>query len=230
MAISDVREYTHLTDEGAQEMAPRALAGGVTGAPAACGVLRYSDSMTSNPQAAPSAAPARLSMQQVLICGAMVVTLSMGIRHGFGLWLAPITGERAARAPATCGAAIEVPLKVRVCPPAITPPTTGEMQPPPGAQVMFQDCAARATCSSSRGSTTGSMIGSKCGSSSSTGAGGTSSGRNSPAKSGSMGSRPEPLSNEVTCVPYSRCPRASQGCGSMRSRSGMTASAGTAAE
>jgi predicted MFS family arabinose efflux permease len=32
-----------------------------------------------------------LSMQQVLICGAMIVTLSMGIRHGFGLWLQPIT-------------------------------------------------------------------------------------------------------------------------------------------
>ena len=30
-------------------------------------------------------------MQQVLICGAMIVTLSMGIRHGFGLWLQPIT-------------------------------------------------------------------------------------------------------------------------------------------
>jgi MFS family permease len=29
-------------------------------------------------------------MQQVLICGAMVVTLSMGIRHGFGLWLQPV--------------------------------------------------------------------------------------------------------------------------------------------
>jgi MFS family permease len=28
---------------------------------------------------------------QVLICGAMIVTLSMGIRHGFGLWLQPIT-------------------------------------------------------------------------------------------------------------------------------------------
>jgi predicted MFS family arabinose efflux permease len=34
---------------------------------------------------------ARLSMRQVLICGATVVTLSMGIRHGFGLWLQPIT-------------------------------------------------------------------------------------------------------------------------------------------
>ncbi|WP_211260237.1 MFS transporter [Xenophilus azovorans] len=35
--------------------------------------------------------PAPLSMRQVLICGALVVTLSMGIRHGFGLWLQPIT-------------------------------------------------------------------------------------------------------------------------------------------
>ena len=32
-----------------------------------------------------------LSIAQVLICGAAVVTLSMGIRHGFGLWLQPIT-------------------------------------------------------------------------------------------------------------------------------------------
>ena len=30
-------------------------------------------------------------MWQVLVCGAAVVTLSMGIRHGFGLWLQPIT-------------------------------------------------------------------------------------------------------------------------------------------
>ena len=37
---------------------------------------------------------ARLSMTQVLVCGAMVVTLSMGIRHGFGLWLQPITMDR----------------------------------------------------------------------------------------------------------------------------------------
>ena len=40
------------------------------------------------------AAAARLSMTQVLLCGAMVVTLSMGIRHGFGLWLQPITMDR----------------------------------------------------------------------------------------------------------------------------------------
>ena len=38
-----------------------------------------------------SIAPPKLSMQQVLIAGAMIVTLSMGIRHGFGLWLQPIT-------------------------------------------------------------------------------------------------------------------------------------------
>jgi len=38
--------------------------------------------------------PARLSMKQVLLCGAAIVTLSMGIRHGFGLWLQPITMDR----------------------------------------------------------------------------------------------------------------------------------------
>lgn len=30
-------------------------------------------------------------MTQVLLCGAAIVTLSMGIRHGFGLWLQPVT-------------------------------------------------------------------------------------------------------------------------------------------
>ncbi|MBG9387565.1 MFS transporter [Caenimonas aquaedulcis] len=38
-----------------------------------------------------TAVPQKLSMSQVLVCGAMIVTLSMGIRHGFGLWLQPIT-------------------------------------------------------------------------------------------------------------------------------------------
>ena len=33
-------------------------------------------------------------MRQVLICGAAIVTLSMGIRHGFGLWLQPVTMDR----------------------------------------------------------------------------------------------------------------------------------------
>jgi MFS family permease len=35
--------------------------------------------------------PAALPMFQVLLCGALIVTLAMGIRHGFGLWLQPIT-------------------------------------------------------------------------------------------------------------------------------------------
>lgn len=39
------------------------------------------------------AAP-QLSLRQVLICSALILTLSMGIRHGFGLWLQPITVER----------------------------------------------------------------------------------------------------------------------------------------
>jgi len=45
--------------------------------------------MTASPPSAP-----RLSMTQVLLCGALVVTLSMGIRHGFGLWLQPVTMDR----------------------------------------------------------------------------------------------------------------------------------------
>ena len=35
----------------------------------------------------------QLSLTRVLLCGGAVVTLSMGIRHGFGLWLQPITQE-----------------------------------------------------------------------------------------------------------------------------------------
>ena len=38
--------------------------------------------------------PKVLSMTQVLLCGAAIVTVSMGIRHGFGLWLQPITMDR----------------------------------------------------------------------------------------------------------------------------------------
>ena len=30
-------------------------------------------------------------MAQLMLCGALIVTLSMGVRHGFGLWLLPIT-------------------------------------------------------------------------------------------------------------------------------------------
>lgn len=34
-----------------------------------------------------------MSMAQILLCGGAIVTLSMGIRHGFGLWLQPITQQ-----------------------------------------------------------------------------------------------------------------------------------------
>ena len=47
------------------------------------------DPSTSN--AAFSIVGKKLSITQILICGAAIVTLSMGIRHGFGLWLQPIT-------------------------------------------------------------------------------------------------------------------------------------------
>ena len=46
---------------------------------------------TTNPAGTPSIQAHKLSMWQVLVCGAAIVTLSMGIRHGFGLWLQPIT-------------------------------------------------------------------------------------------------------------------------------------------
>jgi MFS family permease len=48
--------------------------------------IRYSVAMQNS-------AP-KLSAAQVLFCGAAIVTLSMGIRHGFGLWLQPITQEQ----------------------------------------------------------------------------------------------------------------------------------------
>src|SRR5450830_1391742 len=38
-----------------------------------------------------NSSPKTLSTNQVLLCGACILTLSMGIRHGFGLWLQPIT-------------------------------------------------------------------------------------------------------------------------------------------
>ena len=48
--------------------------------------IRYSHAMSSR--------TTPLSLTQVLICGAAIVTLSMGVRHGFGLWLAPLTQAR----------------------------------------------------------------------------------------------------------------------------------------
>ncbi len=45
---------------------------------------------TSTPQSAHQPLP----MWQVLACGALILILSMGVRHGFGLWLQPITQAR----------------------------------------------------------------------------------------------------------------------------------------
>ena len=44
--------------------------------------------MSRHPSLSPAKTP---SLTQLLVCGAAIVTLSMGIRHGFGLWLQPIT-------------------------------------------------------------------------------------------------------------------------------------------
>jgi predicted MFS family arabinose efflux permease len=42
----------------------------------------------------PQTAARLLPMWQVLLCGAAILILSMGVRHGFGLWLQPITQAR----------------------------------------------------------------------------------------------------------------------------------------
>ncbi|NQW65770.1 MAG: hypothetical protein HQ455_01025, partial [Burkholderiales bacterium] len=44
---------------------------------------RYSHAMTQTPK--------NLPMWQVLVCGALIVSIAMGIRHGFGLWMQPMT-------------------------------------------------------------------------------------------------------------------------------------------
>jgi MFS family permease len=44
---------------------------------------RYSHAMTQTHKTLP--------MWQVLICGALIVSVAMGIRHGFGLWMQPMT-------------------------------------------------------------------------------------------------------------------------------------------
>ncbi len=44
-----------------------------------------------NPHPAMHTQRPTLPLAQMLICGALIVTLSMGIRHSFGLWLQPIT-------------------------------------------------------------------------------------------------------------------------------------------
>lgn len=47
--------------------------------------------MTLSASPPKSTAPDALSMTTVLVCGAFILALSMGVRHGFGLWLQPIT-------------------------------------------------------------------------------------------------------------------------------------------
>lgn len=47
--------------------------------------------MSTSTQQATAPASAVLPLKQILICGALIVTLSMGIRHGFGLWLSPVS-------------------------------------------------------------------------------------------------------------------------------------------
>ncbi|MGH8831191.1 MAG: MFS transporter, partial [Polaromonas sp.] len=47
--------------------------------------------MSSNTAPNTTSPTKTLTMFQLLACGAAIVTLSMGIRHGFGLWLQPIT-------------------------------------------------------------------------------------------------------------------------------------------
>jgi MFS family permease len=43
---------------------------------------------------APSQGSQGLSLTRVMLCGAVILTMSMGIRHGFGLWLQPMTMDR----------------------------------------------------------------------------------------------------------------------------------------
>jgi MFS family permease len=45
--------------------------------------------MTSTPASAHT--PSTIPLWQLLLCSALVVTLSMGVRHGFGLWMQPVT-------------------------------------------------------------------------------------------------------------------------------------------
>ena len=47
--------------------------------------------MTSSPSPSNISSKPSLSIKQVLIYGGLMVTLSMGIRHGFGLFNLPIT-------------------------------------------------------------------------------------------------------------------------------------------
>ncbi len=49
---------------------------------------------SKDPGSSSAGAHRLLPMWQVLVCGAAILILSMGVRHGFGLWLQPITQAR----------------------------------------------------------------------------------------------------------------------------------------
>ncbi len=61
--------------------------------PAVGSAIPYIDAMRTDSLAA-SPASATLPLRQLLLCSAAIVTVAMGVRHGFGLWLAPITMDR----------------------------------------------------------------------------------------------------------------------------------------
>jgi MFS family permease len=48
----------------------------------------------SSPSIAAAPAAAGIPLGRLLLCGGLIVTLSMGVRHGFGLWLQPVTMDR----------------------------------------------------------------------------------------------------------------------------------------
>ncbi|CAN5322445.1 MFS transporter [soil metagenome] len=48
--------------------------------------------VSTTPATSPSTP--RLGLTQVVICSAVIIAMSLGVRHGFGLWLQPITLER----------------------------------------------------------------------------------------------------------------------------------------
>jgi len=41
-----------------------------------------------------NSSPDRLPLLRLLICASLILTLAMGIRHGFGLWMQPVTQEQ----------------------------------------------------------------------------------------------------------------------------------------
>ena len=53
--------------------------------------MNTKSSANSAPQSAQNHGSTTLPLWQVLLCGAAIISLAMGVRHGFGLWLQPMT-------------------------------------------------------------------------------------------------------------------------------------------